>query len=622
MFPNEHSKVNTVPGKSGGTGTESDPYIVATVEDLTEIATRVNTGMENMSSIFPNGNPGYSDQYFLVTDDLNLSAYDPWPMIGIPSKAIFYGNFDGGGHVISGLKLNASGNQGLFAVIGNFAVVHGIIIRDSQIHNGNYYTGAVVGAAGANTTIYDCHNYCDITSIAYYTGGIVGASWGKIYNCTNTGDIAGLEFSGGIVGDFYGTIYNCVNTGNITGNGSLGGIIGYSAGASTKYLVNTGKITGTGGYNGGVIGFVANYNSENTTSFCLNMGDVKCQSSNSAAVIGRLWTEAGEPSHADNCFYDKQLTLKKGVYPGGDIVGVAEGKFTHEMIGDELSAILGSNFIYTEGLYPCPEGIEESEISHVAIAPASLVYTSEDIFDLYNFVNNHFTIALDNDVIWESSDETKLKILNNGALLFELGEVNLICMKGESKKIIELTINTAPEIVCNNPVLESVTQDMYSDTHCLVLNFTQTNYVTDGYNIYIDGIFLMNVPEWQTVVLTENEIKPNKTHCFTVTSECINGETDHSNEICQALIITSIENIENNRVSIYPNPSTSTINVEGDGIQTVNIIDNFGRIVKKYYPNGNKINTINIEDLKSGFYFIRIEMLDGDSIVAKFVKSI
>jgi hypothetical protein len=711
MFPSGQLVDNTIQGKSGGTGTETDPYIVATAEDLLEIAIRVNTGTEGSSTIFPNGNMGYSNQYFLVTNDLNLSAYNPWPMIGIPSVAIFYGNFDGGGHIISDLTLNASGNQGLFAVAGNFAVIHGIKVKDSNIHNGNYYTGAVVGAAGENTTIYDCHNYCDITSVAYYTGGIAGASWGTIYNCTNTGNIVGVDFCGGIVGDFYGTIYNCVNTGNITGSTSLGGIIGYSANASIKHLINTGKITGSSVYNGGVIGFVTNYDSDNTTSFCLNMGDVVCASTSSAAVIGRLWTEAGQPSDADNCFYDKQLTLKKGVAPGGDIPGVAEGKFTHEMIGNELSAILGSNFLYTAGLYPCPEGVENKEISHVAIAPASLKYTSETVYDMYNSVNDHIPIALDNDVAWESSDETKLKIANNYAILLNLGKVNLSCTKGDAKKTIELTILTAPAIICDIPVLESVTQGTCSDAPCLLLTFTQANYVTGGYNIYVDGDFLMNVPEWQTVSLTENEISPNETHCFTVTSVCVNGETEHSNEICQELIIcnppvlesvtqdmcayapcltltftqvnlakdgyniyvdgvfllnvpewqtvsltenditpnethcftvtsvctdgesnhsneiciefiTAIGNIENNRVSIYPNPSTSTINVAGDNIETITFIDNLGRVVKKYYPNGNKLNEINIENMKPDFYFIKIEMLDGKSRVEKFVKII
>jgi hypothetical protein len=619
VLPNEQTKANTVPGKGGGTGAESDPFIVATAEDLAEIAIRVNSGTEGSSSIFPNGNMGYQNQYFLVTNDLDLSTYDPWPMIGIPSQKIFYGNFDGGGHVISGLILNASGNQGLFAVLGNYGIVHGIKVQNSQIHNGNYYTGTIVGAAGENTTIYDCHNYCDITSVGYYTGGIVGASWGKIYHCTNTGNINGNEFSGGIVGDFYGTIYNCVNTGNIIGNGSLGGIIGYSAGASTKYLINTGKITGTGVYNGGVIGFVANYNSENTTSCCLNMGDVECQSSSSAAVIGRLWTEAGVPSHADNCFYDKQLTLKKGVAPGGDVVGVAEGKFTHEMIGEEMSEILGSKFIYQEELYPCPEGTEKSEISHVAVAPASLVYTSEEIFDLYNSVNNHFKIALENDVIWESSDEAKLRILVNDAALLGLGCVNFICMKGKAKKTIELTINSVPEIVCNTTILESVTQDICSDTPCLLFNFTKANFITGGYNIYVDGIFLMNIPEWQTVSFTENEITPNETHCFTVTSECINGETDHSNEICKELLITSIKNNQDKTISIFPNPANSSVFIEGFEIKSVSIIDNLGRIVKKHSFNGNRINMINIEDLKLNYYFIIIEMIDGRTIVEKLL---
>jgi hypothetical protein len=701
--------INTVPGRSGGTGTETDPFIIATVDDLVELATRINSKTEGSSTVFPNGNLGYTNQYFLVTEDLDLSAHNPWVCIGIPGDAIFYGNFNGGGHVVSNLILNpgAGTNQGLFSVLGNNAIVHGIKIKDSQL-NGSYYTGGIVGAAGEFTTIYDCHNYSDLTSTGYYTGGIAGASWGTIYNCTNSGNITGNDFCGGIVGDFYGTIYNCVNTGNMSGPTSIAGIIGYSGRADVKNLINTGNITGTGGYVGGVAGFVVNFDTDRTSSYCINMGDVVSPSASSGAVFGRLWAEDGVPSDANNCYYDKQLTLKLGVYPGGDVPDVAEGKFTHEMLGDLLSANLNEDFIFTAGLYPCPAGTEESDITHVAIAPASLRYSSDDDFDRYNDVNDHFGIALDNDVEWSSQDETKMIVAGNSVVLLDTGVATLECVKGDAKKTIELTINTAPPADCVPPVLESVTIDVCSDAPCLLLHFTEVAFVTGGYNIYVDGALLMNVAEWQVVSLTSDDITPNENLCFTVTAVCMSGETDSSNEICETLpsdctppilesvvqdicldapclllhfteinnatggyniyvdgallmnvaewqvvsftsdditpnenlcftvtavcaagesdfsneiceTLTGIENRHDNKINIYPNPAVSYIHIEGDNIQTISIIDNLGRRINEYHPNGNNMNAIRIEGHTSGFYLIKIEMTDGKYVVKKLV---
>ena len=620
MYPFEQSAVNTIPGKSGGTGTESDPYIVATVTDLVEIADRINTGTESSSTVFPNGNVG--NQYFLMANDLDISSYTPWNCIGIPGERIFYGNFDGGGHTITGLVLSASvgTNQGLFSVIGNNAIVHGITIKDSQL-NGTYYTGAIAGAAGEFTTIYDCHNYSDMICSGYYTGGIAGASWGTIYNCTNSGNNSGADFCGGIVGDFYGTLYNCVNIGNILGGSSIGGIVGYADGGSIKNSVNAGNITATGGYNGGIVGFYASNFTEKIVSNCINFAEVNCTNSSSGAVIGRRWIAEGQPSIVANCFYDKQMTIKSGSNEG-DASGVIEGKFTNEIIGNSLQTILTNNYIYAEGLYPCPANIETEEIAHVAIATAFFNFIDAGNFDRHNNVNNHFTVALDNDVEWSSSNEAIVNVSNNNVLLLEKGTVTISCEKGATKKSIDLIINNVPAMDCEIPVLETVTQEICSeDIPCLQIKFTQTNFATDGYNIYADGELLMNVPEWQIVSLTKDEITPNVIHCFTVTAVCTNGESDPSNEICETLATVGVENNDHN-IRIYPNPVTSHVFVDakGNNILTISIIDNLGRIVQEYHSKENTINVINIENLTPNLYFIKIEMQDGKTIVKKMIK--
>ena len=442
MRPLGELKVNTTPGRSGGTGTYEDPYIVASAEELAEIATRVNSGTEASGVIFPNGNPGYADQYFLLDKDLDLSDYTPWMPISIPGEKIFFGHFDGGRHTITHLTTDYStnnANQGLFSVIGANASISNLSIKDSQI-NGEIYTGAFVGAAGEGSEIYNCHNYSDVNTTFYYTGGIAGASWGVIDNCSNSGNIfSEMDFVGGIVGDFYGVLTNCVNTGNISGTTSVGGTIGYSANAAIDHNINAGNIFASSVYSGGVVGFVTNYDSENTTAYLLNFGGVFGPSAR--AVIGYLWTEEGQPSHANNCYYDCQLTDKKGMAPGNDVEGVAEPRFTHEMIGFNMTDLLGSGWTFYENNYPSPDDWSYyNETRFVAIAPASLRYINETEYDIFNNVCDDFHIFNDfYGLTWESTTG-KVDFYENFAQLLDIGQDTLVVTLDDAKKEIIINI--------------------------------------------------------------------------------------------------------------------------------------------------------------------------------------
>jgi hypothetical protein len=445
MRPSGELKINTIPGRSGGTGTFDDPYIVASEEELAEIATRVNSGTEASGTIFPNGNQGYAGQYFLLTKDLDLINYTPWTPISIPGQKIFFGHFDGGDHTIKHLTTDLStsnDNQGLFSVIGAEASIGNLSIRESHV-TGEVYTGAIVGAAGENSQIYNCHNYSDVNTTFYYTGGIAGASWGVIESCTNSGNIySEMDFVGGIVGDFYGVITGCVNTGNVSGTTSVGGIIGYSANAAIDHNVNAGNIFASSVYSGGVVGFVTNYDSENTTAYLLNVGGV--YGASTRAVIGRLWTEEGMPSHANNCYYDCQMTDKKGMSPGNDVEGVVEPRFTHEMLGDGLSELISTGWTFTEGLYPIPViepfTTDYSYTAMIAAVPASLRYINENEFDRFDYVRDDFHIYYDiDDLTWESATG-KVSFYEDLAELIEMGQDTLRVYYGDAKKEIYIEI--------------------------------------------------------------------------------------------------------------------------------------------------------------------------------------
>ena len=71
-------------------------------------------------------------------------------------------------------------------------------------------------------------------------------------------------------------------------------------------------------------------------------------------------------------------------------------------------------------------------------------------------------------------------------------------------------------------------------------------------------------------------------------------------------------------VSVYPNPAASTIYVKTDlsGAATANIIDLTGRLIDKISINDIQSTSINVENLKSGMYFLTIQQ-DNIIIVRK-----
>ena len=73
--------------------------------------------------------------------------------------------------------------------------------------------------------------------------------------------------------------------------------------------------------------------------------------------------------------------------------------------------------------------------------------------------------------------------------------------------------------------------------------------------------------------------------------------------------IPNADNIEtiNSLVSIYPNPASSYVIVEGDEINRIKITDINGRIIKQLFPSGEIINRISLSNINKGLYLVFIK---------------
>lgn len=181
---------------------------IGTKDELIAFATSVNNGTFGSGSA-------------KLTADIVFANNDDWTPIGT-SAYRFSGTFDGQGHKISNLKVQASGlYAGLFGYVAAGAVVKDVHVMSGTIAvttNPGSDASHHGGIAGYNEgTIVGCSDSATVTGYSYEharIGGIVGtnAAAGKVQNCYNLGVVySGLTqvYIGGIVGENFGTVQNC-----------------------------------------------------------------------------------------------------------------------------------------------------------------------------------------------------------------------------------------------------------------------------------------------------------------------------------------------------------------------------------------------------------------------------
>ena len=237
-------------------GGADTPFQIAGAAQLAELAQYVNAGDATFVSA-----------HYVLTDDVNLSAYGNWTPIGT-IKQPFAGVFDGQNHVVTGLKIDRSQGecQGLFGYVSGTddahkAQIKNVAVRDAQIR-ARTEVGAVVGRYGQFTQgfVEPLENCAMIGGTIQGTssmgqsscvGGIVGRACGEIQRCYATGNIIGADNAreyGGIVGESYKTVNACYWTGRLSALGSyaddFGGIVGNAYDAVTN-CYTTGDITGS-----------------------------------------------------------------------------------------------------------------------------------------------------------------------------------------------------------------------------------------------------------------------------------------------------------------------------------------------------------------------------------------
>ncbi|MDD5064807.1 MAG: GLUG motif-containing protein [Phycisphaerae bacterium] len=350
-------------GYSGGSGTEEDPYQIATAEDMNQIGLNYQDW----------------DKHFKLTADINLSAYTgtQFSRIGTDDKHAFSGVFDGNRHTISNFTYTAESGDyiGIFGNVSNTGKIENVSLVDVNI-TGHNYVGGLVGinngsisncystgtvSGGSNSwivgglvgynqgTIANCHSTGTVSDSSYsdMLGGLVGYNKGTIDNCNAKGDVSGGYNSvclGGLVGWNEGGIRNCNSTATVTSDGDysyyLGGLVGYTYGGGIRECSSTGNVTG-GDYSYYLGGLIGGNERAVFIMYCYSTGNVR--GGYESDYVGGLVGENANDSYVIDCYATGEVA---GDYDVGGLVGINDNSYIEEC----YSSGSVSGYMYVGGL--------------------------------------------------------------------------------------------------------------------------------------------------------------------------------------------------------------------------------------------------------------------------------
>lgn len=270
---------------AGGTGTQEDPYQIATAEQLAKLAKDVNAE-QNADD--------YTGKFFRLESDLDLSAHR-WNPIGtytmlesgVMNKS-FRGFLDGNGKTITGMIVDERTEKHCGGLFGQISTVNsgdtvgvknltiknaGIMASEEGLEEG--HCGILVGVAMANSgCVVEISNVTVSGKISVESpngnmlcGGMIGmASRVKATDCAvQDVEIQGGSNNGGFVGLDSGSEYQrCTASGKVSGLWAIGGFLGYTTsswwqheeeGSKFSYCLADVEVEGNDWRAGGFAGF-------------------------------------------------------------------------------------------------------------------------------------------------------------------------------------------------------------------------------------------------------------------------------------------------------------------------------------------------------------------------------
>lgn len=179
------------------------------------------------------------------------------------------------------------------------------------------------------------------------------------------------------------------------------------------------------------------------------------------------------------------------------------------------------------------------------------------------------------------------------------------CANGGASDASE-TITATAEPTCN--AITNLTARV--ESYGIVLSWEAAENAV-SYDIYCNGNRISTASTTSYI-----DLQGHEGDTYYIITNCTNGGTSDASESATA-IVTSISEVENN-IAIFPNPATDIVEISAtQNITRIEVVSATGQIMHETEVNEESVS-INVENLPSGTYFVRI-FCNPDVIVKKLV---
>ena len=288
---------------SGGDGTASNPYKIATVADLQNLSTYVASADADKAAFKTAHYQQVADIDFKGGKHASIGNSNAEPY------SYFEGTYDGNGYKISNVVIenpNTTKAQGFFGYLSGNAVVKGMRFDKASVTSTTWNTGIIVGCMqpSSNSLVENCIvTNSTVNGSSDTNGGIVGKLMaGTIRSCSFSGTVttttSAKHQAAGIVGNVTAAnclVEDCSFDGTVKGAcGNVGGIVGSLNGGSSvvgctvskNSIIEGGSIADNGINVGGVVGYI-NGTTGGKVVDCSCAGTIKAHYYDVGGIVGR-----------------------------------------------------------------------------------------------------------------------------------------------------------------------------------------------------------------------------------------------------------------------------------------------------------------------------------------------
>ena len=132
-----------------------------------------------------------------------------------------------------------------------------------------------------------------------------------------------------------------------------------------------------------------------------------------------------------------------------------------------------------------------------------------------------------------------------------------------------------------------------------------------AYKVYRNGNAIATTPTNSYIDVTVDQ---GVTYSYAVQTICTNGQSGYSATVSGQ---TGINDYSSDW-SVYPNPATQVLNIQGSNIAEVYLYSTTGELVRRIAAE-NELTEINVADLVRGMYLVRISTRDGQTSIKKVI---